>query len=108
MREPLEEPETQDLASGPSGRDAEPSEQEICRCQARERAQDGDRANPTQRYLVEMIPHSPSRLDEDACARIELVDISLDARSLPKQRLFALHARIRIDPRVLLCMSRKR
>ena len=50
---------------------------------------------------MEVIPHPPGGLNENARPLIELVDVALNARGFAKQRLFVDDARVRIDKRRL-------
>src|SRR3981189_3857668 len=97
MRGSLERLEAQYLASRPSRRDAEPSEEEICRGERRKRADDCDRTDPAQHDLVKVIPGASGRLNEDARPRVELIDLPLDARKLPKKCLLIDDIRLRMD-----------
>ena len=101
MREALERLEARHLASRSSRRDTKRSEQKIGRRQRGQRAEDHGRGEPIERHLVEVVPDPPGGLNEDARARIELVDVSLDARSFAKQCLFVDDARVGIDQRRL-------
>src|SRR4029077_1192883 len=102
MREPLECPKAQYLASRSSRRDEEPSEGEISGCERRERPDDRDRADPAQHDLVKVVPGASGRLNEDARTRVELIDLSLDAREFAKQRPLIDDVRLRVNRRIRL------
>ena len=60
------------------------------------------RAEPAQRHFMKVIPYPPVRLDQDALARVRLVDVPFHPWKLLQQGLFTLDACLRIDRRVLL------
>ena len=84
MHEALDCLEARHLAPGSSGRNAKSADKEISRRQRRQRAENHGRGEPIKRHFVEVIPHPPGGLNEDARPLIELVDVSLDARNFAK------------------------
>jgi hypothetical protein len=102
MREPLECSKAQHLASRSSRRDPKPSEDEIRRGERGERPDDCDRTDPAQHDLVKVIPDASRRLNEDARAGVELIDLALDARKFAQQRLLIDDVRLRVDRRIRL------
>ena len=57
---------------------------------------------------MEVVPHPPGGLNEDARSRVELVDVSLNSRKLSQERLFIHHAHVRVDDRALWLSLSKR